>query len=192
MDFRLRNVAELQEYLRLRGVVISGFRKQELVDLCCEAEQLGIDIDPDGILEIKSETVTSKLLVKLDDDSSVNLPLPSLLPSSNDFSFLPFITTFDVLTYLNQSRFYSWAEVRDHTKMEGYGMYQDGFVLDVTAGKFEAEAENFFYHIHFRVKPRCRTADPLTGLQYYLGWIILSSSEKNSRIVSAYCCCCGG
>ena len=46
-----------------------------------------------------------------------------------------------------------------------------------------------FFFVNFQVKPRTNNTDPTTGLPYYLGWVFMSSSEENARIVSGYCCC---
>ena len=45
----------LQQYLRARGVVISNQRKLDLVRLCEAAEEIGIEVDHDGLLEDREE-----------------------------------------------------------------------------------------------------------------------------------------
>ena len=44
----------LKKFLQNRGVVV---RKDDLVRLCESADKLGIEMDPDGLLECNTETV---------------------------------------------------------------------------------------------------------------------------------------
>ena len=46
-----KSAKELQKYLKERGVTFSDLRKAELVEICEAADRLGIDVDPDGLLE---------------------------------------------------------------------------------------------------------------------------------------------
>ena len=58
-----------------------------------KANELDIEIDPVGILEEKTETISSKLTVLKDDGSRLNLPLPSLLQCCNDLSSIPLLAS---------------------------------------------------------------------------------------------------
>ena len=51
VNFWRKSVKELQKYLKDRGVIFSDMRKTELLEICQAAERLGIEVDPDGILE---------------------------------------------------------------------------------------------------------------------------------------------
>ena len=52
-----KSVKELQSFLRNRGVAFSSYLKAGLVELCEVAEELGIDIDPDGLVEDREEII---------------------------------------------------------------------------------------------------------------------------------------
>ena len=52
----------MKEFLRNRGVAFSSYLKAGLVELCEAAEELGIDIDPDGLVEDREEIISSNLL----------------------------------------------------------------------------------------------------------------------------------
>ena len=56
-DFSCSNVSFLQKFLRDRGVSVSNQRKGELVALCQAADRIGIEVDPDGLLEGRSSVV---------------------------------------------------------------------------------------------------------------------------------------
>jgi hypothetical protein len=49
-NFNRNSVKELQKYLKERGVTFSDLRKAELVEICEAADRLGIDVDPDGLI----------------------------------------------------------------------------------------------------------------------------------------------
>ena len=48
-DFHNRNVLSLKLFLQERGVVVSQQRKDDLINLCQRADELGIEIDPDEV-----------------------------------------------------------------------------------------------------------------------------------------------
>ena len=56
-----KSVKELQAYLKARGVVTSNHLKAGLVELCERAEDLGIEIDPDGLVEDKEDYIISSI-----------------------------------------------------------------------------------------------------------------------------------
>ena len=59
--FLIKSVKKLQNYLKSRGVIFADQRKAGLVELCEKAEEVGIDIDPDGLLEDRNENLKGKL-----------------------------------------------------------------------------------------------------------------------------------
>ena len=60
VTFSSRSVQELQNFLKLRGVLITGQRKLDLVRLCQAAQEISIEIDPDGFLEEREEVIGGK------------------------------------------------------------------------------------------------------------------------------------
>ena len=61
MSFNNCSVKELQSYLRARGVTVTGQKRIALLELCQLAENVGIDIDPDGLIEDREEIIKDKL-----------------------------------------------------------------------------------------------------------------------------------
>ena len=57
LQWKSKSVKELQGYLKKRGVSYDSLRKPALLELCESAEKLGIDVDPDGLLEDRTEVV---------------------------------------------------------------------------------------------------------------------------------------
>ena len=55
INFNRQSVKELQEYLKSKGVVSSMLRKADLTELCCLAKDIGIEVDPDGLLEDRDD-----------------------------------------------------------------------------------------------------------------------------------------
>lgn len=63
MSFNNYSVKDLQNYLKSRGVSFSGKTKPELLELCQLANTVGIDIDPDGLIEDRTEILKEKLSI---------------------------------------------------------------------------------------------------------------------------------
>ena len=184
-NFRTKSVKELQQYLKNRGVVFTGYYKANLVELCNSAALIGLQIDPDGLVEDREEVVLSKLRL----EQSL-LPLPSLLDYySNNIAIVPQVNIFDIYNYLVTFRDYDHAIFRDVTKMEGYSMAKDGYVLEMKFAQYRNH--NGVYAVLAKVKPRVQERDPLTKMKYYTAWIVLKD-EDDSRIHSALCMCKGG
>ncbi|GFO14914.1 hypothetical protein PoB_004141900 [Plakobranchus ocellatus] len=104
-------------------VVITRKNNPELIELCSEAEYLGLEVDPDGILECRSDIFKSKLQVAQDDGTAFNLPLSPLVECDSNLSILPlFVTLFHALSYIAQSSNYSMRSLKHYPKLEGYGL----------------------------------------------------------------------
>ena len=186
MDFSSKNVQYLKDFLRSRQVSFSNQRKQDLLDLCKAADDLQLEIDPEGILENKSDVIAKKL--KLADGT--NVTLPTLLETTNDFSNIPRITEYDITLHMSRRQNVALPTLRDPKKMEGFGLFVDGYVLDLQATPYSNSP--YYSAVIGHVKPRTNAKDPTTGLPHYVTWIILCSDDNQERIHSAFCTCRGG
>ena len=59
-NFYSNSVKELQEFLKARGVIYAHQRKLNLARLCEAAVEIGLDIDPDGLIEDRNEVISEK------------------------------------------------------------------------------------------------------------------------------------
>ena len=59
-QFTIKSVRELQCYLKDRGVTYTNERKESLIQLCSDAESIGLEIDPDGVYEDRAEILAKK------------------------------------------------------------------------------------------------------------------------------------
>ena len=158
------------------------------MELCEAAEELGIDIDPDGLVEDREEIISSKLTLAR---SAETLSLPTFLDKyTKNIAILPQVNIFDIYNYLISFNDYEHASFRDFTKMEGYSMAKDGYVIDIEFARYPNTVSEVFA-IKSRVKPRTQEKDPITKLKYYNVWLIINA-EDNGRIISGYCTCKGG
>jgi len=185
------SVKELQKRLQSYGVQFSGSTKYDLMRLCEFADEVGLVVDPDGLIEDRDEVIRSKLTTP--DGTLLNNP--QLMTGSKDLHRLPPLSVFDLYNYLLGFSEYSHNSLREFHKMEAYGLFQDGYVQDLEVVTYDDSAA--FTAVKCRVKPRTNENDPATKLPYYSGWIIFSSSvAKDSgpatSIYSAFCTCKGG
>ena len=85
---------ESQAYLKSRGVVTAKYLKAGLVELCTAANELGIDVDPDGLVEDRDAVLTEKLQTQ-----DGFLPCPTSLPLTNytsNIAAIPQLNVFDI------------------------------------------------------------------------------------------------
>ena len=186
-NFTSRSLKELQKYLKDRGVTFSDIRKPELIDICQQAERLGIEVDPDGLLEDREEILKEKLTTQ----NKELLPNPETVQGSKEINMLPPISIFDIYNYLVTFEQYDHAALRQYHKMEGFGLYEDGYVLDIEC----CNLYSVYCALKSRVKPRTNEKDPISKLSFYKAWIILSKTDQDSSmrtIISAHCTCKGG
>jgi hypothetical protein len=177
-NFNRKSAKELQKYLKERGVTFSDLRKAELVEICEAADRLGIDVDPDGLLEDREDILREKLLIP----EGLMLPNPETVKGSQDLRILPPFAIFDIYNYLLTFDQHSHSLLRNYQKMEGFGLFEDGYVLNIKCcslgGHYSAVKSN--------VRPRTNGIDPVSK-----AWIVFSKSDKGT-VVSAYCSYKGG
>lgn len=77
--------------------------------------------------------------------------------------------------------------LRNYQKMEAYGLFEDGFVLNIECCPFNNELSA----VKANARPRTNEKCPITKLKYYKAWIIFNKSD-NGAIFSALCSCKGG
>ena len=90
--FDSKSLCELQNFLKLRGVIFSNTKKADLIELCDIATSLNIEVDPDSLVEDCSDILKHKLTT----DSGENLVSPQLIEGSCDISPASFVTIFDI------------------------------------------------------------------------------------------------
>jgi hypothetical protein len=83
-----KSVRELQLYLKDRGVTYTNELKASLVQLCSDAESMGLEIDPDGLHEDRAEILAKKLAI-----GDVILQCPTLQKNYTDnIAILPLLS----------------------------------------------------------------------------------------------------
>ena len=118
-------------------MVISGQRKLELTELCSVAREISLDVDPDGLVENRTEVISEKLT-----DGTMLFANPALLQGTLDISPLPLFNYMDVFSYL-LSKDFTFGRVRDYRKSEGFTMMSDGYVKRVEVVTY-AEQPGYF------------------------------------------------
>ncbi|XP_060566333.1 uncharacterized protein LOC132725255 [Ruditapes philippinarum] len=179
--FKSNSVTDLQKYLRQRGVTYANTRKAELVDLCRYAAELNIEVDPDGLVEDRSEVLDAKLCVH--GNTLVN---PQLIAGTYDLSKIPRVSIFDIYNYLLGYDEFTHSTLRDYHKLEGYTMFRDGYVIDLTSASYDSPD---YVALKGQVRSRVKDKDPLTKRKYYQCWLVITSE---GCIHSAYCTRKGG
>ena len=76
-------------------MVISGQRKLELTELCSVAREISLDVDPDGLVEDRTEVISEKLT-----DGTMLFAIPALLQGTRTFLHYRCFTTWMWFLYL--------------------------------------------------------------------------------------------
>ena len=94
--FDSKALREIQNFLKLRGIIFSNTKKADLIELCDIAASLNIEVDPDGMVEDRSDILKQKLTT----DTGENLVSPQLIEGSYDISPASSVSIFDIYNYL--------------------------------------------------------------------------------------------
>jgi hypothetical protein len=93
---------------------------------------------------------------------------PVLEVKSDDLSKLPQTSIFDIYNYLLGFKMYDHSTLHNYQRMEGYSMFEDGYVLDVkttTCSSDNGQHDKYFAIIS-NVKPRTNEKDPVSKKPY--------------------------
>lgn len=183
MDFNSWNIADLQSFLKDRGVSYSKSRKSDLVELCSLAEENNVEVDPNCFQDDIAEDIKKKLVY----DGRL-IPNPNSLNYTSDLSGIHPLNHFDMYDYLKRSGVYPSSQLRDFKSLHGYRLYQAGYVecVDVAYNV----SGNGIHVLRFSVKPSQRKEDPINHVPFYKGWIIFVPEPP--FIHTAFCACKGG
>ena len=96
-----KSVRELQLYLKDRGVTYTNELKTSLVQLCSDAESMGLEIDPDDLHEDRAEILAKKLVI-----GDVTLQCPTLLVNyTSNIAVLSLLSICDLYSYVMSFHF---------------------------------------------------------------------------------------
>ena len=95
-----KSVRELQLKDRSRGGTYTNELKTSLVQLCSDAESMGLEIDPDGLHEDRAEILAKKLVI-----GDVTLQCPTLLANYTNIAVLSLFSICDLYSYLMSFHF---------------------------------------------------------------------------------------
>ncbi|XP_076098430.1 uncharacterized protein LOC143068342 [Mytilus galloprovincialis] len=172
-DFKNKNVPEIKQFLKNRGVKTTGYKKSKLVELAEEAELQKIPaFEPDNYI------FANKIRRTVD---GVELPHPkTVIDWSDDLNTIPIIEAFDVNHYLKNICNWTNERLKGYKNDNSYRLHSNGHIRDVRQSKFHSD-------IHY-VKAACvpeerQSADP------YEVWIVFLF---DGSIHSAECTCVAG
>ncbi|CAG2247496.1 unnamed protein product [Mytilus edulis] len=172
-DFKNKNVPEIKQFLKNRGVKTTGYKKSKLVELAEEAELQKIPaFEPDNYI------FANKIRRTVD---GVELPHPkTVIDWSDDLNTIPIIEAFDVNHYLKNICNWTNERLKGYKNDNSYRLHSNGHIRDVRQSKFHSD-------IHY-VKAACvpeerQSADP------YEVWIVVLF---DGSIHSAECTCVAG
>ena len=123
-----QSVKELKAHLKAKGVIAMNYLKAGLVELCRTANDLGNNVDFDGLLEDRDAVLHEKLLT---DGGMFPCPKsPDLINFTSDIAVIPPSNVSDIYNYLTPFGDFNHGTFHIN-KMAGHTMVKYGYVLEI-------------------------------------------------------------
>lgn len=182
VDINSLRLPELREYLRARGVTITGYSKAALTEIALSVYALYLPVDPD----YQQDLVLCDIKGKLKKAGLPDKILLELAGYTTDFTDIPLFGLIDIFNYMifNKSDY-------DGKKLKGYKsfdrLFYDGHVESL---EYNHIADNSAVCVFLaKVKPTQRDKTYLNKTFYDL-WIVLD--KEDGFVVTGHCECIGG
>ena len=179
-------VAELKQYLKMRGVTANGYLKPALLQIAQAVEKMMLPIDPNheyGNSDLKNARETFII-----HDMIIRQPLS--YPVVNDFIDSPPFGLYDIFNYLiYSSAEYDKQGLASYKSFEDYRLFDEGYVESLRTATLKEEGMHLFVG---KVWPAMKdTTDD--GKKLYDVWFMLEGKGNNrGSVLLARCTCKGG
>ena len=175
---------ELQDYLRARGVTVSGYNKHTLREIAIAVKQLDLPVDPDFRRDSVYNDIQSKLKkAGLSNENPLNID-----GYTSDLSHIPDFGLIDVFNYLifNKSD-YDGRKLKGYKSFEDYRLFYDGHVESLLFNPLQDKDNACLFKA--QVKPTQRDKTYLNKDNYSL-WFALD--KEGGDVITGHCECFGG
>lgn len=180
--FSKYTVAQLKRYLQDRGVTVSGFRRQLLLEVASAVDRCQLPTDPDYQNVDAKVTIDDKLKAVGLQDSPW-----SMNDFSSDLSDIPDFGLYDIFNYLLCSRAdYDRRKLKAYKSFEDYRLYYDGHVELL---EYKNLTDKSLCIFRSRVRPT-QKAKTFLKKDLYDVWFLIDA--KHGEVKLAYCECPGG
>ncbi len=157
-------VAELKQYLKMRGVTANGYLKPALLQIAQAVEKMMLPIDPNheyGNSDLKNARETFII-----HDMVIRQPLS--YPVVNDFIDSPPFGLYDIFNYLiYSSAEYDKQGLASYKSFEDYRLFDEGYVESLRTATLKEEGMHLFVG---KVRPAMKdTTDD--GKKLYDVWL---------------------
>ena len=184
--FCSKQVSWLKDFLRLRGIQTSGKRKNDLIDLALESQEIKVAKvseleEPESVASI----IKGKLMTK--EEGILTNPLETNHAWTNCFNGIPNFGFPDIYNYLVGECSYSLESLKSYKSLLGNKLHYDGHVENLQL-HCPPNKNSRYFQFRFSVKPTERSKLE-GGETTYKGFFIL---QPDGCVYSAYCYCKGG
>lgn len=185
VDFRSFTVPKLKDYLAKRGVSVTGYLKDKLLEICTCVQRLQLPVDPDCT---SSGGIAG---VKLKWEAAGCKKDPFTLSYTDDVSDSPNFSLLDLFNYLICSRAdYDRRALAAYKSFDDFRLYFDGHVKSLQFCSLSSEES---------LQPLCAYKAEVQPAQrdktflkkpFYSLWILMDKDAAEVR--AAHCECLGG
>jgi len=177
------NVAELKQFLKERGVSVSGYLKTSLVEIASAVKRMVLPVDPNFE---KDQTADADKLIIHD----VLIPNPFSQRTMNNFNSSPPFGLYDIFIYLiHHSTDDDKQGLAAYNSFDDYRLFDDGYVESLLTAQLNQEGVHVYVA---KVRPfmKIKTDE---GKEHYDLWFILEGRGTNQgSVLQARCKCKGG
>ena len=177
-------VAELKEYLRMRGVTVNGYLKPALLEIAQAVEKMMLPIDPNHEYG-NADNSKKKYVIH---DMVIEHPLSYAVV--NDFTDSPPFGLYDIFNYLIYNiADYDKQGLAAYKSFEEYRLFDEGYVESLLTTTLAHEGMHLFVG---KVRPAMKDKTD-NGEKFYDIWFMLEGRGINrGSVLMARCTCKGG
>ena len=163
-------MAGLKEYLRERGVAVTGHLKPALIAIANAVEKMMLPIDPNFE---KATNTDSKLIIH---DMVIADPLSGSYEVVNNFNDSPPFGLYDIFNHLiYHSTDYDKQGLAAYKSFDDYRLFQDGYVESLLTKTLTNEGVHLYLG---KVRPAMKEKTD-EGKTFYDLWFIVEGSGVN-------------
>ena len=184
-NFKQMSLSDLKEYLKARGVTVTGHLKPTLIEIAMSVEKMLLPVDPNFENPPEQDTKLTVHGVEIDD------PLSGSYEYVNDFIESPPFGLFDIFNHLiYSSTEYDKQGLAAYKAFDDYRLFEEGYVESLLTKSLPTVGVYLYVG---KVRPSMKKSDDVEGKAFYNLWFILEGKGANrGTVLKARCTCKGG
>lgn len=180
-------MVELKQYLKERGVTVSGYLKPALVEIANAVEKMMLPIDPNFEKHDSLHENEEKLIIH---DMEIENPFSGSHVVLNNFIYSPPFGLYDIFNHLiYHSTDYDKQGLAAYKSFDDYRLFEEGYVESLLTKTFDNERVHLYVA---KVRPAMKEKIDEQNKFYDLWFILEGRGANRGSVLKARCICKGG